>query len=290
MSQKRYFVWLALLAIVVILNLPVSASRRVSSTAKDGIAPFQNVMSLVISNVRNYIRSFARANRALEEVRDKNLEIARLKTKIESLERLVREEEKLSSLLTFLRESEHDLVLCEVVARNGTAGWWQTLHLNRGAKAGIRSGLAVVTADGIVGKTVNVSERTADVLLITDPKCKVSCEFAESGGFGIMRGGGVDLSGKEKLDLLYNPAPGRMDYIDRDRVVKLHDEVITSGLGGIFPRGIMVGYVSGADVHRSELYRIAEVVPSADLAKLRYVFVVVETGAEKQDIDMEAGP
>ncbi len=289
MSQKRYFVWLALLAIVVLLNLPVPASRKVSSTSKDGIAPFQNVMSLVINNVRNYFRSLTRANRALEEVREKNLEIARLKTKIESLERVVREKERLFSLLAFLRESEHELVLCEVVARNGTAGWWQTLQLNRGAKAGIRSGLAVVTADGVVGKTVGVSDRTADVLLITDPNCKVSCEFGESGGFGIMRGGGVDLSGKEKLDLLYNPAPGRMEYIERDRVVKLHDEVITSGLGGIFPRGMRVGYVSGVDVHRSELYKIAEVVPSADLGNLRYVFVV-ETGKEGQDKDMGAAP
>ncbi len=290
MSQKRHFIWLVLLAIVVLLNLPVPASKRISSASRDGVAPFQNVMSLVINSVRNYFRSLTSANRALEEIRDKNLEIARLKLKIESLEAVVREKQRLFSLLGFLRESEHNLVLCEVVARNGTSGWWQTLQLNRGKKAGIRSGLAVVTGDGLVGKTVSVSDRTADVLLITDPTCKVSCEFVESGGFGIMRGGGVDPSGEESLDLLYNPDPCRMDYIERDHVVKLHDEVITSGLGGVFPRGMTVGYVSGVDVHRSELYKIAEVVPSSDLGSLRYVFVVIETGDGGTGADMGALP
>ena len=67
-----------------------------------------------------------------------------------------------------------------------------------------------------------------------------------------------------------------MDYIPRDQKIFENDEVMTSGLGGVYPEGLVVGTVSRMDMDPSGLYQRADVVPSADLSDLRYVFVVLQ--------------
>jgi rod shape-determining protein MreC len=83
--------------------------------------------------------------------------------------------------------------------------------------------------------------------------------------------------------MLYRPEPLSMDYIGLDRAVRSYDEVTTSGLSDVFPPGLLVGFVSDVRVHRSDLYKIAEVVPAADLGNLRYVFVVRRKNGEHSD-------
>ena len=76
--------------------------------------------------------------------------------------------------------------------------------------------------------------------------------------------------------MLYAPSPCRMDYISREDEIWGHDEVVTSGLGGVFPEGLLVGYVKKVDIDPSGLYQRADVIPAAELGKLRYVFVVLQ--------------
>ena len=233
MSQKRHFIWIALLAVVVLLNLPVPASLRLSSAARDGVSSFENVMWLVIHRVVNYGRVFFRAGRTFDMLKEKDREIAMLRQRLESFERVSEENRRLRSLAGFAKRTRRRLILCEIVGRNDVTGWWQTVVLNKGRSHGLSKNMAVVTQDGLVGKTVSVSGLTAQVLLLTDPKCRVSCEFSRTGGFGIVRGGGVSLAGQDKLDILYQPNSLHMDYIERDHLIMPHDEVITSGLGEV---------------------------------------------------------
>jgi rod shape-determining protein MreC len=127
--------------------------------------------------------------------------------------------------------------------------------------------MAVVTPDGLVGKTVDVSLRTADVLLLSDPNCKVSARIARTGTFGLVSGTGPARDGAMLC---------RMEFINKDVPIRAGDQVLTSGLGGVFPPGLLVGYVDAVDLDESGLYQRADVVPRADLGRLTYVFVVFE--------------
>jgi rod shape-determining protein MreC len=183
---------------------------------------------------------------------------------------------ELRKQLGFMKLSKRKMILCEVIARDEISGWWQVVTLNKGLINGIEEGKAAVTVDGVIGKTIQVSRQTCDVLLITDPNCRVACKFSRTGTFGIVRGGGVPVRQTSSLEMLYLPSSCRMDYISREDDIWIKDEVVTSGLGGVFPEGLLVGHVEKVDIDPSGLYQRADVTPAADIGKLRYVFIVMQ--------------
>jgi len=150
------------------------------------------------------------------------------------------------------------------------------VRVNRGSEEGIKSGAAVLTVDGLVGRTTAVSRHTSDVLLIADPTCKVACRVKRTGALGVLSGTGVSAGGKSKLDMLCGLKPGRLDYIAKERRVLKGDEIVTSGLGGVFPEDLPVGRVVSSGLHVSGLYQAAEVMPSAMIEALRYVFIITD--------------
>jgi rod shape-determining protein MreC len=120
-----------------------------------------------------------------------------------------------------------------------------------------------------------VSGQTCDVLLVSDRNFKASVRFEQEGSFGVLHGGGVSLRGAHKLGVFCAPLPFQVDYVRKDLAIRPGETVTTSGLGGTFPAGLVVGRVTGVAADETGLYQIAEVTPAADLARLREVLVVV---------------
>lgn len=276
MRSKRYIILILLLAGVVLLNLPFPAARRVKAAARDNLVPFQSMMASAGATLREAAAFLRNPGKPGEEKRKLLEEVAALKDRVRMADIISRENDELRRLLEFSKRSERKLILCEVVYRNETEGWWQTLVVNKGSEDGVQTGMAVTTVDGLVGKTVEVSRHTCTVLLITDQTCRVACRFSRTGVFGIVRGGGVSPGGKVNLEMLTPLVPSRMDYVDIRTGILANDEVVTSGLGGIFPEGLRLGYVASSSVDVSGLYRRADIAPSANLNGLRFVFVVAE--------------
>lgn len=284
---KKQIIWLALLAAVLLLNLPLPGVLRVRAHSRDSLAPFQNFMTLFMHKVRLMGRFVMDARLVAEERAQMLMELAALRARVRDLEDLQVENNELRERLGFAESSRHELIFCRVIGRNDTTGWWQTLRLNRGAAHGVRPMMAVVVPGGLVGKTTDVSDWTCDVLLITDPNCRVPCRTARVGAFGILRGEGVSISGKERLEMLYPAEPCRMDYIPMEKQVQQGDDVVTSGLGGGFPAGLSVGRVRRVHLDPSGLYQRAEVEPVANLRTLRYAFILAEPG---ETVPLEPAP
>jgi rod shape-determining protein MreC len=264
MKDRR---WIALCAIGLVvlatMNLPDSASLRVKGVVRDGISPLQGALRggiREIGEIFRYVRGIgdlAAENRALTE------ELVYLRGEMRLARELERDNMMLRDLLGFVRRTPEQLVSCEVIGRDGT-GWWQTVRLDKGASAGVAEGRAVITADGLIGRTVAVSERTADVLLVSDPSCKVSVRASRSGAFGVMEG----LGGK------FGEQPAcRMDFVANGADLEVGEDVATSGLGGVFPRGLLVGRVSRVERDEAGLYQLAWIDSAADLGSLEYAFV-----------------
>ena len=264
MKDRR---WIALCAIglvvLAMMNLPDSASRRVKGAVRDGISPLQAVLRGGVRELREifrYVRGIgdlALENRALSE------EIVYLRGEMRMAHELERDNQMLRDLLGFVQRFPNKLISCEVIGRDST-GWWQTVRLDKGAFSGVAEGRAVITPAGLIGRTVSVSDRTADVLLLSDPSCKVSVRLARSGVFGVVEGLGVKPGEQPAC---------RMDYVLKTADVQEGDEVVTSGLGGLFPKGLPVGRVVKVEMHEAGLYQTAWIESSANLGELEYGFV-----------------
>ena len=271
MKDRR---WIALcaaaLVVLAMMNLPESASLRVKGAVRDGISPLQAVLRGGVRELREIVRyvrgigDLALENRALSE------EIVYLRGEMRMARELERDNQMLRDLLGFVQRFPSRLVSCEVIGRDGT-GWWQTVRLDKGALSGVAADRAVITPDGLVGRTVSVSQRTADVLLASDPSCKVSVRLARSGVFGVATGLGAKAGEQPAC---------RMDYVSQTADVQEGDEVVTSGLGGVFPKGLLVGRVSRVEMHEAGLYQTAWIDSAANLGGLEYAFVA----ATEQDL------
>lgn len=264
MKDRR---WIALctiaLVVLAMLNLPDSASLRVKGAVRDGLSPLQAVLRGGVREFREILRyvrglgDLVLENRALSE------EIVYLRGEMRMARELERDNQMLRDLLGFVRRFPNRLVSCEVIGRDST-GWWQTVRLDKGAAAGVAADRAVITPAGLVGRTVAVSDRTADVLLLSDPSCQVAVRLSRSGVFGVAAGLGAK-PGEQ-------PA-ARMDFISKTADVQEGDEVVTAGLGGVFPKGLLVGRVRRVELHAEGLYQTAWIDSAAGLGALEYAFV-----------------
>ncbi len=264
-KEKNFLVAFVLAAILlVLLNLPEGASRQAKAGVRETVAPLHGLFSGIALRVREAFGTLRGLGGLREENRALSSEVQHLRDQVRLLQDQGAENATLRALLGYRARAPYRLVAAEVIARE-PSGWWQSVRLNRGARDGLRAGQAVVTPDGLVGETLDVSDHTSDVLLMSDPACRVSCQLPRTGGFGVAQGGGVRPDGETRL---------KLDFLHRHAELRPGDEVVTSGLGGVYPGGLRVGYLENIRLDESGLYQSADVRPLADLATLRHVFVV----------------
>lgn len=265
MRERRFTIWVLLvLLLLVLLNLPAGRSLAIKNAVRSALAPLQESASGGLARLREGWATVRGLGGMAVEHQRMAVEVARLQSEVRDLKSLERENEQLRAVLGFASRAERDLIPAEVIAR-GRDGWWQTLRINKGGAHGVAVNQAVISVDGLVGKVISVSAQTADVLLVSDPTCQVSAQILRSGAFGVVAGRGPQWDGTVIC---------RMDFINKNIPVQPGDEVITSGLGGIFPRGLLIGYVDRVATDRSGLYQSADVISKADLGTLQYVFAL----------------
>ena len=134
--------------------------------------------------------------------------------------------------------------------------------MNQGENDGVAKDMAVATSEGVVGRVIEVSRNTAKVLLITDANSAVDVIVQRSRAQGI-------LEGKIEETCI-------LKYVQKSEEVQVGDRVITSGLGGIFPKGLVVGTVTKVDRKRPGIFQYIEVTPAVDLSKLEEVLILGE--------------
>ena len=232
-----------LCVIAVILNLPLPVSTRVKRVGQDTISPFLNVMSFVIYTTKDSLKVVVNLSKVKEDSLHLREENANLRDQIFRYEYIEVENERLRELFDLQKHSSHKLILCEVTARNDSYGWWRTIVLNKGAKGGLKLGMAVISKDGLVGKISQVSDFSSEVLLVSDPICRVPCKIAGADSLGIVQGGGFSNWRKIDLDMFAPIYPFKLEYLEKDLAINKGEEVVTSGLGGMFPEGLLIGVI-----------------------------------------------
>ncbi len=187
-------------------------------------------------------------------------EIARLQTENIQYEQQLREADILYALLDFAREKPENKYIAASVIGRDPSPFLHYIIIDHGSDDGLRKGMPIVTNRGLVGRIDAVTAVAARVQLISDPDSAVNIWLAESQTDAI-------LTGSVTGDLF-------LDMISQENKLAVGEVLFTSGLGGNYPKDILVGEITNIRKRENDLFQIASVQPSVDFESLRAVLVI----------------
>ena len=216
--------------------------------------------------VQEGVARLGTADRPPAELAGENAElrqqVGRQQIMLEEYDTVLRENNELRTMLDFARNHPLRLTTARILTRN-TATYWSTAVIDRGLVDNLAADLPVRTAEGLVGKIVHLYERESEVLFITDETCKVAVRIEGTNEQGILSGVRGIITRSPEL---------RITYLPSEAAVPVGAKVYTSGKGGVFPSGILVGEVTR--FRKLDDGGEALVRPAVDFDKIKYVFVI----------------
>jgi len=265
-KEYRFYITLFLFVLIPVIAIDTSTRSPRDFRAWDKAvvavtSPLQALISwsldMVASGYQNYIYLWhtRQDNLALLE------ENRKLLNSIASLRETQQENIRLRKLLNFEEKTSLKSVVARVIAKDVSTEF-RSIRINRGENAGIRKNMAVVTEEGIVGRVLRTTPGTADVVTILDLLSAVDAIVERSRARGIVEG--------------MTDEACQLRYALRTDDIQPGDILISSGLGGIFPKGVPVGTVSKVNRKPYGITQEVEVRPSVDFSKLEEVLVVLK--------------
>jgi len=264
--RKRKLLAAAAVFGLLLVLYSVGALRPVGNFLSFISAPLNRRLYLWGSNFRGSYEERRSQAELLDQVAALNKEIARLT--VESARRQLLEEEnsKLRAQLNFFSNQDSQPVLANIIARESSPNLneqSQDILIDRGRSSGLRVGLGVVNEAGvIIGKIVEVKDRTAKLCLTTSPGCKLAAALQNADKTQGITDGDLGLTIK-------------MSYIPQLDKISVGDTVITSGLGGNIPRGLVIGTIAAVRSEKNEVWQEATLEPVGDFNNLTVVSVVI---------------
>ena len=272
LKHVRFFLLFGcLLTAIFILFISMAGRKEFTAPHKFGlevIGPFQTA----ISNVSNYVSGFWGKYIALLDVRNENEQLRQelQKYKIANIEyrEALATNVRLQKLLELKESLPPPTLTAEIIGKDPSL-WFRTLTINRGSSDGVQKGMPVVTVEGVVGQVLTSSPNYSKVLLATDPNSAIDVITQNTRVQGIIKG-----LGREAFAL---------HYVLKSAEVEKDDYVLTSGLGGVFPKGLMVGTVSDIQKSRRGMFQNIEIEPAVDFTQLEYLIIIMKKYSLTED-------
>jgi rod shape-determining protein MreC len=223
-------------------------------------SPFQTVFTQAVSSVADTVDHYIFLVNASQENERLQAEIDRLSREKNELIERIKEHERVAKLVQHEEPQEKKLTIAKIIGRDATQ-WSNVIFVDKGANDGVLGNLAVVTDAGVIGHIIQSSGSTSKVLLITDSRSAVDSLFQDSRFTGVIVGTGENVT--------------KMKYVPMNADVEVGDAVLSSGLGGTFPKGLKIGAVSQVIKKKQGLFQEIQVTPSADFSRLEEVMVLM---------------
>jgi len=252
-------------ATLVILNLPGHAAARLKLTLGSVFVPLFGLADKSSDLAGRAVDSALPRGTVVRENVALRRENQALRLQALQAEETARENDRLRRLAGWQARQPWRLKLANVVLRD-PANWWRTVEIDLGSRDGIKTNMPVLAMEGLVGRVSAVKLTRSQVVLVGDPNCRVSAlvqnEARDTGVIG--------ASGPLDGTLV------EMSYLSRNADLRPGQTVMTSGLGGIFPKGIPIGRVVDAQPAEYGLNVMARVRLGANLSALEEVWVLTE--------------
>lgn len=210
-----------------------------------------------------FIFNFSRVKKENDELRKKNSE---LENKVVDYHSLKNENERLREMLNFKNQrSEYNYIGCDIIGKSGN-GLLDQFTINKGSKDGIEKQMIAITSQGLVGQVTSVGSNWSIVQTLANENLAVSATIESTNdNSGIVKG--YKDSDNRLLAKLY--------YLPLDSKVKKGDVILTSGLGGLYPKGIRIGSVLSIEEDKGKVMKNAVIKPYVDFNKLEELFIVL---------------
>jgi rod shape-determining protein MreC len=258
-----------LAAVVCVFTLKSRTTLEIQTRLMALLSPFIHSSTVIEESVRNTTAPDIDPVELRQDNARLQIEVEKLRIIAQKYSQALEEINQLRGQLQFKKSSPMNMTAARVVRRVSTS-WWNTLIIDKGLLDGLATDTPVITSEGLIGKTGKMAPHMAEVILLTDETCHVSAKVDGTLEQGILSGerGGLDL----RPDL-------RLKYLNRSALISPGVAVVTTGEGGVFPAGLLVGRVKRFEV--KDITGEAVVEPAVDLSQIRHVFVL--------DIQKEVG-
>ena len=262
--------------IIILVVIGFTSGNRQNLSQVEGFlgsvfGPVQRALYSGATSISDFIRDVQKRGETGQSLKEMEEKLKVLEQDNLRLKELERENSRLKTLLDFKQEHQDFVVTGARVIGKSPGNWFNMLAVDKGSNDGIEQNMAVISQDGLVGRVVEVGTTWSKVLAIVDGRSSVSAIVERTRDTGIIRGNNT---------LVFEDGLSSMVYLPDDSEVIPGDKVITSGLGGVFPKGIYIGQVMEVVKEKQNLFKYAVIKPAVDFQRIEEVLLV------KSDVDI----
>ena len=265
----RSRIYTGLVSVIVVILIVSLILPSDSTVAQSGIgtifSPIQRAMSSVTTFLRGWFGTSSSKNSSEDELESLRQEVERMKNDLTTLEELERENDRLQTMLDAKPAYEDlDPIFARVIAKD-TGVWFETFTLNKGLNDGVKTNMAVVNGDGLVGRVSSVGYSYCVVVSIIDPRSSVAALISRTRDNGMLQG---------VAETEDDPVECRMYYLSNIGNVNVGDQVYTSGLDSRFPKGLYIGQVTAISRSTQSSEKYISVHPAVSFSAIEEVFIL----------------
>jgi rod shape-determining protein MreC len=224
------------------------------------LSPFQNLFTQSVQSLSDGINHYFDLVNVSKENERLKFEIERLVNEKNGLIEQISRQKRVTGLMAYAESHNKESLVATVIGRAATQ-WSKVVFINKGTKHGVRTHSVVVTTSGVIGQIIHAGPITSKVLLTIDSRSAVDSLFQGSRVSGVVVG-----TGEKKC---------RIKFVPNTAEVKVGDQVLSSGLGGIFPKGLVIGIVTKVTRKKQGLFQEITLAPSSDLSNLEEVLIFI---------------
>jgi rod shape-determining protein MreC len=262
------------LAVQVRRSTQDESTRLIRVWAVDTVTPFEKGIVWFQSSISNLWHNYFYLRGVRQENRDLKLQIERLRIEQVRLNQDAEQARRLQALLGFKEQFISKTMAAQVIGSSGSEQS-RSIYIDKGSRDGVKQDMAVITAEGVVGKVLRVFRSTSQVLLVNDQTSGVGAILEKSRLQGVLRGTALGEVVLEK--------------VMSDETVEPGEKVVTSGGDQIFPKGLPVGTVTKVSPG-PELFLNIRVRPAVDLSRLEEVLVITQQEEKEPALADGASP
>jgi rod shape-determining protein MreC len=226
----------------------------------EAVAPVQKVLSASVKSVSDAWLRYVLLVGIEKENKNLKNKINEFKAALILYQEGYLEAQRLRKLLDLRDDYNYHFISARVIGRE-QAALSKTILISKGAAHGLKTGMPVIAPPGLIGRLVDVSWHFSKVLLFIDENSNVGAIVQRTRTQGIISGAG--------------PRGLILKYISKTQDVKEGDVIVSSGMGGVFPKGLLIGQVSHVDRQDASLFLKINVAPFVDFSKLEEILILV---------------
>lgn len=268
MHKNRTFIAYAstmLLSLMFIVFSKADFSLDIKKIYAVVLFPFQHGAQRILRNVSDFRASISELSRLRTELQMTRERLSLFENAAVEYEEIKNENKRLAELLQQQKQIEYRTVLAAIISKDPQS-FYNTIIVNRGYQDDVEVGMPVIAyrdgMKGVVGKVIEVSRKYSKILPVIDENCKIGGMLEASRATGI-------LSGQNPRSLMCH-----LQYIDRNVLAVTNDTVVTSGFGGVFPKGLIIGTVAKIDRKNYGLFQDIYIKPLIDFSTLEDVYII----------------